>query len=168
MAAAEEAPLLALAEFAVSLVEKMQAQEILRSLRLPEFDDLSQFFRNLPTTALVGIGAFAAVVAYWFASRPKAVKPPCDLRMQSEEVKVRLGWHGGGLDFTWGLQGGDVQAAFLCSVGDGAPARYPEECRGLLLGVSSIQLDTCWGSGAGPEVPPPGTTAGAGRCFYSF
>lgn len=74
-------------EFAVSLVEKMQAQEILRSLRLPEFDDLSQFFRNLPTTALVGIGAFAAVVAYWFASRPKAVKPPCDLRMQSEEVE---------------------------------------------------------------------------------
>uniref|UniRef100_A0A8C2YHM9 Long-chain-fatty-acid--CoA ligase n=1 Tax=Coturnix japonica TaxID=93934 RepID=A0A8C2YHM9_COTJA len=43
------------------------------------------FFRNLPATALVGIGAFAAVVAYWFASRPKAVKPPCDLRMQSEE-----------------------------------------------------------------------------------
>ncbi|KAI1234061.1 hypothetical protein IHE44_0003771 [Lamprotornis superbus] len=63
----------------------MQAQEILRSLRLPEFDDLSQFFRNLPATALVGIGAFAAVVAYWFASRPRAVKPPCDLRMQSEE-----------------------------------------------------------------------------------
>lgn len=67
----------------------MQAQEILRSLRLPEFDDLSQFFRNLPATALVGLGAFAAVVAYWFASRPRAVKPPCDLRMQSEEVEVR-------------------------------------------------------------------------------
>uniref|UniRef100_A0A803VKX8 Long-chain-fatty-acid--CoA ligase n=1 Tax=Ficedula albicollis TaxID=59894 RepID=A0A803VKX8_FICAL len=69
----------------------MQAQEILRSLRLPEFDDLSQFFRNLPATALVGIGAFAAVVAYWFASRPRAVKPPCDLCMQSEEVEVRPG-----------------------------------------------------------------------------
>uniref|UniRef100_A0A7M4EVT5 Long-chain-fatty-acid--CoA ligase n=1 Tax=Crocodylus porosus TaxID=8502 RepID=A0A7M4EVT5_CROPO len=65
----------------------MQAQEILRSLRLPEFDDFSQFFRNLPATALVGIGAFAAVVAYWFASRPKAVKPPCDLLLQSEEVE---------------------------------------------------------------------------------
>lgn len=75
----------------MSLVEKMQAQEILRSLRLPEFDDLSQFFRNLPATALVGIGAFAAVVAYWFASRPRAVKPPCDLRMQSEEVEVSPG-----------------------------------------------------------------------------
>uniref|UniRef100_A0A8C3RK20 Arachidonate--CoA ligase n=1 Tax=Cyanoderma ruficeps TaxID=181631 RepID=A0A8C3RK20_9PASS len=69
----------------------MQAQEILRSLRLPEFDDLSQFFRNLPATALVGIGAFAAVVAYWFASRPRAVKPPCDLRMQSEEVEGLAG-----------------------------------------------------------------------------
>ncbi|XP_021144773.2 long-chain-fatty-acid--CoA ligase 6 isoform X7 [Columba livia] len=80
-----------LLEFAISLVEKMQAQEILRSLRLPEFDDLSQFFRNLPATALVGIGAFAAVVAYWFASRPRAVKPPCDLRMQSEEVEGQAG-----------------------------------------------------------------------------
>uniref|UniRef100_A0A8B9G7C4 Long-chain-fatty-acid--CoA ligase n=1 Tax=Amazona collaria TaxID=241587 RepID=A0A8B9G7C4_9PSIT len=65
----------------------MQAQELLRSLRLPEFDDLSQLFRSLPASALVGIGAFAAVVAYWFASRPRAVKPPCDLRMQSEEVE---------------------------------------------------------------------------------
>ncbi|XP_054372471.1 long-chain-fatty-acid--CoA ligase 6 isoform X1 [Molothrus ater] len=80
-----------LLEVAVSLVEKMQAQEILRSLRLPEFDDLSQFFRNLPATALVGLGAFAAVVAYWFASRPRAVKPPCDLRMQSEEVEGLAG-----------------------------------------------------------------------------
>uniref|UniRef100_A0A8C8VHV0 Long-chain-fatty-acid--CoA ligase n=1 Tax=Pelusios castaneus TaxID=367368 RepID=A0A8C8VHV0_9SAUR len=69
----------------------MQAQEILRSLRLPEFDDFSQFFRSLPATALVGIGAFAAVIAYWFASRPKALKPPCDLLMQSEEVE---GWEG--------------------------------------------------------------------------
>ncbi|XP_019334182.1 long-chain-fatty-acid--CoA ligase 6 isoform X1 [Alligator mississippiensis] len=74
-------------EFAISIIERMQAQEILRSLRLPEFDDFSQFFRNLPATALVGIGAFAAVVAYWFASRPKAVKPPCDLLLQSEEVE---------------------------------------------------------------------------------
>ncbi|KAM4677187.1 long-chain-fatty-acid--CoA ligase 6 isoform 3-T5 [Discoglossus pictus] len=65
----------------------MQAQEILRSLRLPEFDDFSQFFRSVPATTLVGIGAFAAVIAYWFASRPKAVKPPCNLLMQSEELE---------------------------------------------------------------------------------
>ncbi|XP_061473055.1 long-chain-fatty-acid--CoA ligase 6 isoform X1 [Rhineura floridana] len=69
----------------------MQAQEILRNLRFPEFEDFSQFFRSLPATTLVGIGAFAAVVAYWLASRPKAVKPPCDLLMQSEEVE---GWDG--------------------------------------------------------------------------
>ncbi|XP_053894215.1 long-chain-fatty-acid--CoA ligase 6 isoform X5 [Malaclemys terrapin pileata] len=74
-------------EFALSIFEKMQAQEILRSLRLPEFDDFSQFFHSLPATTLVGIGAFAAVIAYWFASRPKALKPPCDLLMQSEEVE---------------------------------------------------------------------------------
>lgn len=78
------------AEVAISIFEKMQAHEILRNLRLPEFDDFSQFFRSLPATTLVGIGAFAAVVAYWLASRPKAVKPPCDLLMQSEEVEVRL------------------------------------------------------------------------------
>ncbi|XP_069508621.1 long-chain-fatty-acid--CoA ligase 6 isoform X1 [Ambystoma mexicanum] len=76
-----------LMEFAVSIFEKMQAQEILRSLRLPEYDDFSQFFRSLPATALVGIGTFAAVIAYWFANRPKALKPPCDLQMQSEEIE---------------------------------------------------------------------------------
>ncbi|XP_010181666.1 PREDICTED: long-chain-fatty-acid--CoA ligase 6 isoform X3 [Mesitornis unicolor] len=40
----------------------MQAQEILRSLRLPEFDDLSQFFRNLPATALGLDGARRSVI----------------------------------------------------------------------------------------------------------
>ncbi|CAJ0923944.1 unnamed protein product [Ranitomeya imitator] len=74
-------------EFAISILDKMQAQEILRSLRLPEFDDFSQFFRSVPAATLVGLGAFAAVIAYWFASRPKAVKPPCNLLMQSEEVE---------------------------------------------------------------------------------
>ncbi|XP_062442956.1 long-chain-fatty-acid--CoA ligase 6 [Rhea pennata] len=65
----------------------MQVQDVLRGLRLPELDDLGQLFRSLPATALVGLGAFAAVVAYWFASRPKAVKPPCDLSRQSAEVE---------------------------------------------------------------------------------
>ncbi|XP_040260994.1 long-chain-fatty-acid--CoA ligase 6 isoform X1 [Bufo bufo] len=76
-----------LVEFVISILEKMQAQEILRSLRLPEFDEFSQFFRNVPAATLVGLGAFAAVIAYWFASRPKAVKPPSNLLMQSEEVE---------------------------------------------------------------------------------
>lgn len=68
----------------------MQAQEILRNLRLPEFEDFSQFFRSLPASTLVGIGAFAAIIAYWFVNRPKAVKPPCDLLTQSEEIEVRI------------------------------------------------------------------------------
>ncbi|KAG8579000.1 hypothetical protein GDO81_010684 [Engystomops pustulosus] len=76
-----------LMEFAITVIEKMQAQEILRSLRLPEFDEFSQFFRSVPAATLVGLGAFAAVIAYWFASRPKAVKPPCNLLMQSEELE---------------------------------------------------------------------------------
>ncbi|XP_069826933.1 long-chain-fatty-acid--CoA ligase 6 isoform X1 [Dendropsophus ebraccatus] len=76
-----------LMEFAISILEKMQAQEILRSLRLPEFDEFSQFFRSVPAATFVGLGAFAAVIAYWFASRPKAVKPPCNLLMQSEELE---------------------------------------------------------------------------------
>lgn len=151
LAAAEEAPLLALAEFAVSLVEKMQAQEILRSLRLPEFDDLSQFFRNLPTTALVGIGAFAAVVAYWFASRPKAVKPPCDLRMQSEEVEVRLGWHGGGWISPGVCKGGTSRQP-------GSPPWGLQQPPGHALGE--------WGWARGTQTclqPPPGLGLGPQR-----
>ncbi|XP_063148394.1 long-chain-fatty-acid--CoA ligase 6 [Candoia aspera] len=69
----------------------MQAREILRNLRLPECEDFRQFFGSLPASTLVGIGAFAAVIAYWLFNRPKAVKPPCDLQMQSEEIE---GWDG--------------------------------------------------------------------------
>ncbi|XP_039180859.1 long-chain-fatty-acid--CoA ligase 6 isoform X3 [Crotalus tigris] len=78
-------------EVVISVFEKMQVQEILRNLRLPEFEDFSQFFRSLPASTLVGIGAFAAIIAYWLVNRPKAVKPPCDLLMQSEEIE---GWNG--------------------------------------------------------------------------
>ncbi|KAM9856847.1 long-chain-fatty-acid--CoA ligase 1a isoform 1-T2 [Aulostomus maculatus] len=64
----------------------MQAQEVLRQLRIPELDDLRQYVRGLPTNALMGMGAFAAITTYWFATRPKALKPPCDLGMQSIEI----------------------------------------------------------------------------------
>uniref|UniRef100_A0A6Q2X2Y6 Arachidonate--CoA ligase n=1 Tax=Esox lucius TaxID=8010 RepID=A0A6Q2X2Y6_ESOLU len=67
-------------------MERMQAQELLSSLRLPELDELSQFFRSLPTSTLVGIGALTAVLAYWLATRPRAISPPCNLRHQSQEV----------------------------------------------------------------------------------
>uniref|UniRef100_A0A671WCN2 Arachidonate--CoA ligase n=1 Tax=Sparus aurata TaxID=8175 RepID=A0A671WCN2_SPAAU len=66
----------------------MQAQEVLRQLRIPELDDLRQYVRGLPTNALMGMGAFAALTTYWFASRPKALKAPCDLGLQSVEIPV--------------------------------------------------------------------------------
>ncbi|KAM8799105.1 long-chain-fatty-acid--CoA ligase 6 [Eudromia elegans] len=65
----------------------MQAQDVLRGLRLPELDDLGQLVRSLPATALVGLGAVAAVLACWLACRPRAVRPPCDLSRQSAEVE---------------------------------------------------------------------------------
>lgn len=77
------------AEFVLLLLEKMQTQEILRMLRLPELADLGQFFRSLSATTLVSMGALAAILAYWFTHRPKALQPPCNLLMQSEEVEVR-------------------------------------------------------------------------------
>ncbi|XP_047220972.1 long-chain-fatty-acid--CoA ligase 1a isoform X1 [Girardinichthys multiradiatus] len=64
----------------------MQAQEVLRQLRIPELDDFRQYVRGFPTNALMGVGAFAAITTYWFASRPKALKPPCDLGLQSIEI----------------------------------------------------------------------------------
>lgn len=70
-------------------MEKMQVQDMMSGLRIPEMDELGQFFRSLPTSTLVGIGALTAVLAYWFATRPRPIKPPCSLLHQSEEVPVR-------------------------------------------------------------------------------
>ncbi|XP_039662542.1 long-chain-fatty-acid--CoA ligase 1a isoform X2 [Perca fluviatilis] len=64
----------------------MQAQEVLRQLRIPELEDFRQYMRSLPTNALMGMGAFAAITTYWFATRPKALTPPCDLGLQSVEM----------------------------------------------------------------------------------
>ncbi|NP_001079665.1 acyl-CoA synthetase long chain family member 1 protein L homeolog [Xenopus laevis] len=65
----------------------MQAHEILRNLRIPELGDVRQYVRTLPTNTLMGFGAFAALTTYWYATRPKALKPPCDLAMQSVETQ---------------------------------------------------------------------------------
>uniref|UniRef100_A0A3P8UX74 Long-chain-fatty-acid--CoA ligase n=1 Tax=Cynoglossus semilaevis TaxID=244447 RepID=A0A3P8UX74_CYNSE len=70
----------------VSAEEDMQTQEVLRQLRIPDLDEVRQYVRGLPTNALMGMGAFAAITTYWFASRPRALKPPCDLAMQSVEI----------------------------------------------------------------------------------
>ncbi|XP_043401983.1 long-chain-fatty-acid--CoA ligase 1 isoform X3 [Chelonia mydas] len=64
----------------------MQAHELFRHLRMPELD-VRQYIRTLPTNTLMGFGAFAALTTYWYATRPKALKPPCDLAMQSVEVE---------------------------------------------------------------------------------
>ncbi|XP_036620212.1 long-chain-fatty-acid--CoA ligase 1 isoform X1 [Trichosurus vulpecula] len=65
----------------------MQAHELFRYFRMPEFGDFRQYMRTLPTNTLMGFGAFAALTTFWYATRPKALKPPCDLSMQSVEVE---------------------------------------------------------------------------------
>ncbi|NXJ07854.1 ACSL1 ligase, partial [Odontophorus gujanensis] len=65
----------------------MQAHDLFRHIRIPELVDVRQYVRTLPTNTLVGFGAFAALTTYWYATRPKALKPPCDLTMQSVEVE---------------------------------------------------------------------------------
>lgn len=67
----------------------MQAQEVLRQLRIPELDELREYVRGLPANALMGMGAVAALTTYWFAFRPKAIGPRCDINQQSEELPVR-------------------------------------------------------------------------------
>ncbi|XP_063469067.1 long-chain-fatty-acid--CoA ligase 6 isoform X11 [Symphalangus syndactylus] len=49
-------------EFVLSLLEKMQTQEILRILRLPELGDLGQFFHSLSATTLDSGGARRSVI----------------------------------------------------------------------------------------------------------
>lgn len=76
------------AELSSNLMEKIQAQEMMSGLRIPEMDEFGHFFHSLPTSTLLGIGALTAVLAYWFATRPRAIQPPCNLQHQSEEVPV--------------------------------------------------------------------------------
>ncbi|ELW47037.1 Long-chain-fatty-acid--CoA ligase 1 [Tupaia chinensis] len=64
----------------------MQAHELFRYFRMPELVDFRQYVRTLPTNTLMGFGAFAALTTFWYATRPKALKPACDLSMQSIEV----------------------------------------------------------------------------------
>ncbi|XP_059372233.1 long-chain-fatty-acid--CoA ligase 1b [Carassius carassius] len=64
----------------------MQAHELLKQLRIPELSEVRDYFHRVSTNTLLGMGAFTAVTAYWFATRPKALKAPCDLRMQSVEL----------------------------------------------------------------------------------
>ncbi|XP_036620252.1 long-chain-fatty-acid--CoA ligase 1-like isoform X2 [Trichosurus vulpecula] len=65
----------------------MQAQELFRYFQMPEFGDFHEYVRTIPTNTLIGFGAFAALTTFWYATRPKALIPPCDLSMQSVEVE---------------------------------------------------------------------------------
>ncbi|XP_078267474.1 long-chain-fatty-acid--CoA ligase 6-like isoform X2 [Rhinoraja longicauda] len=76
-----------LLRFLSFLVEKMQIKEILRSLWLLELDEFGHFFHTLPPPTLVGIASVVAITAYWLATRPKTLKPPCDLSQQSVEIE---------------------------------------------------------------------------------
>uniref|UniRef100_A0A4W3JAT0 Arachidonate--CoA ligase n=1 Tax=Callorhinchus milii TaxID=7868 RepID=A0A4W3JAT0_CALMI len=64
----------------------METHELINHLRVPELWELRQYIRSLPTYTLMGIGAIAALVTYWYATRTKPPKPACDLSMQSIEV----------------------------------------------------------------------------------
>ncbi|XP_065755863.1 long-chain-fatty-acid--CoA ligase 1 isoform X3 [Phocoena phocoena] len=64
----------------------MQAHELSQFFRMPEMVDFRQYVRTLPTNTLMGFGAFAALTTFWYATRPRALKPPCDLAMQSVQV----------------------------------------------------------------------------------
>ncbi|XP_072296137.1 long-chain-fatty-acid--CoA ligase 1-like [Eucyclogobius newberryi] len=58
-------------------------QEFLQKLRLPDLDEIAQYLRSFSAPALVSVGAVA--MAYFLATRPKPLPPPCDLQMQSIE-----------------------------------------------------------------------------------
>ncbi|XP_018408206.1 PREDICTED: long-chain-fatty-acid--CoA ligase 6-like isoform X1 [Nanorana parkeri] len=122
-----------LIEFVVSIINKMEAQEIMRSLRLLEFDDFNQFLRSVPAATLLGLGAFAAVIAFWLASRPKAVKPPCNLLMQSEE-----------------LEGGDGARHSVLGDGPKLLTHYYDDARTMyevfLRGLHISENEPCLGS----------------------
>uniref|UniRef100_A0A8C7VI61 Long-chain-fatty-acid--CoA ligase n=1 Tax=Oncorhynchus mykiss TaxID=8022 RepID=A0A8C7VI61_ONCMY len=68
---------------AIITTDVMQAQDLLRQLQIPELEDVCQYMHSLPANILMGVGALAALTTYWYATRPKALKPPCDLNMQS-------------------------------------------------------------------------------------
>ncbi|KAG9354741.1 hypothetical protein JZ751_001454 [Albula glossodonta] len=84
----------------------MQLQEWLRSLRsgggvrLPEAEELRSLLPSLPysssfslsslslsPSSLLGLGALASLTAYWLVTRPRPIRPPCDLHSQSIPVQ---------------------------------------------------------------------------------
>ncbi|XP_063051820.1 long-chain-fatty-acid--CoA ligase 6 [Engraulis encrasicolus] len=65
--------------------EHLESEE-LRSLlpSLPSLSSLSSLsLSSMSLSSLVGLGALASFTAYWLVTRPRPVRPPCDLQAQS-------------------------------------------------------------------------------------
>ncbi|CAL8247664.1 unnamed protein product [Merluccius merluccius] len=54
---------------------------------LPSFPLSSFSLSSLSPCSLVGIGALASLTAYWLVTRPRPMRPPCDLQAQSVAVE---------------------------------------------------------------------------------
>uniref|UniRef100_A0A4W5MPQ1 Long-chain-fatty-acid--CoA ligase n=1 Tax=Hucho hucho TaxID=62062 RepID=A0A4W5MPQ1_9TELE len=87
----------------------MHFQEWLQSLRSsggvrgPENKDFWSLVPSLPLSSsfsslslslssLLGIGALASITAYWLVTRPRPMRPPCDLNAQSIPVQGEPNW----------------------------------------------------------------------------
>lgn len=62
--------------------------EVFQKLKLPDLDEVSQYISTVSTPMLVSVGAVVAATTYYLATRPKALPPVCDLKMQSVEIPV--------------------------------------------------------------------------------
>ncbi|XP_062332438.1 long-chain-fatty-acid--CoA ligase 1-like isoform X2 [Osmerus eperlanus] len=65
----------------------MLSLELGRQMRVPELEEVHSFLKSLSTRTLVGVAGVAALTTYWLATRPRPLKPPCDLNMQSSLVQ---------------------------------------------------------------------------------
>ncbi|XP_074503844.1 long-chain-fatty-acid--CoA ligase 1-like [Sebastes fasciatus] len=111
----------------------MLSQELLQKLKLPDLDDVSQYFRSVSTPMLVSVGAVAAATTYYLATRPKPLPPVCDLHMQSVEVP-----------------GGELARRSVLQNGDGHLAHFYDDARTMyesfLRGVRVSNNGPCLGS----------------------
>lgn len=57
---------------------------------LPLSSSFSFSSLSLSPSSLLGIGALASFTAYWLVTRPRPMRPPCDLNTQSIPVQVRV------------------------------------------------------------------------------
>uniref|UniRef100_A0A8C7USL3 Long-chain-fatty-acid--CoA ligase n=1 Tax=Oncorhynchus mykiss TaxID=8022 RepID=A0A8C7USL3_ONCMY len=77
----------------------MHFQEWLQSLHfwslvpsLPLSSSFSFSSLSLSPSSLLGIGALASFTAYWLVTRPRPMRPPCDLNAQSIPVQGEPNW----------------------------------------------------------------------------